>query len=78
MIVLKRLWSGWKRVAVKIAVVQTTIILTLLYVVMIGATALVAFLFRRDFLQKRRRQLPTFWNHLEATTPDIERYKHQF
>ena len=75
---MKTLWSGWKRVAAKIAVVQTTIILTLLYVVMIGATALVAFLFRRDFLQKRLKQQSTFWNSLEATTPDIERYQHQF
>ena len=49
--VLSALYRGWMKFAHVLAVVNTTLLLTIVYVVLIGPIALVRKLFRRDTLE---------------------------
>ena len=71
---LKALWQGWKRIAHKIGVVQTFIIMTVFYFLVIGPSALIAALLGKDLLRIRRpeksyyRPHPPFQNSLDDYT----------
>lgn len=58
--------------------IQTTIILFLIYFLGVGIISLIAFLFRRDFLDKRLRDEDTFWRDRPARISTLEDCKRQF
>ena len=74
----RRLLDGWKIVAAKIAVVQTTIILFVIYFGLFSIMGLLAFLTRRDLLGKRRGPPNSHWREREAIDPPPQQYRHQF
>jgi hypothetical protein len=77
MAILKRLWIGWKRVAEKIAHVQTLILLTLLYVVVILPFGVVASLFG-DPLGIKRGSGTSFWRPRGTPPPLLDAARRQF
>jgi hypothetical protein len=76
---LKRLLEKWKGVATKIAMVQTTIILFIIYFAFFSIISLLAFIARQDLLDKRLVPERSYWKKKErpGLHPD-EQYKHQF
>lgn len=75
----RRFYDGWMAIVGHFAFVQTLVILSLFYAVLIGPIGLGAALFRRDLLDKRRLREPgSAWNVAETAKPDLERAQHQF
>jgi len=74
---LKGLWQGWKRIAEKIAVVQTFILLSLLFVVGLGPISLLMRLFRKDPMHAPRSP-GSFWSLRERTRERMEECLRQF
>lgn len=72
------LLAHWKWFAAKLSIVQTFLILTLVYSLVIGITALIARLLRRDLLDRRLRNQPTFWHARQDLPGTIESCRHQF
>ena len=74
---LKALWAGWKRIAEKIAAVQTLILLFLLFVVGLGPISLIMRCFRKDPMQAPRAP-GSFWAMRERTRERMEECLKQF
>ncbi|HEV8337637.1 MAG TPA: glycosyltransferase family 39 protein [Candidatus Polarisedimenticolia bacterium] len=74
---LKALWEGWKRVATKIAVVQTFIILFLLFAVVLGPIALLMKIFRKDPMHAPQAA-GSFWALRERTREGMQECVKQF
>lgn len=74
---LRALWEGWKRIALKIAVVQTAILLFLLFALVLGPIGLLMRLFRSDPM-KGRKAPGSFWNLRERTRERMEECSRQF
>ena len=68
---LKALWEAWKRIAEKIAVVQTFILLLLLYVAGLGPISLLMRLFRKDPMHAPKSP-GSFWALRERTRERME------
>ena len=72
----RRLLQGWLAVAERFGFVQTLVILAIFYATLIGPASLVAWLARRDLLDKRKRLAPgTAWREADSAKPDLERAK---
>ena len=74
---LKALWEGWKRIAEKIATVQTFILLVLLFVVGLGPIALLMRLFRKDPMHAPASP-GSFWALRERTRERMDECLKQF
>jgi len=74
---LKALWEGWKRIAEKIAVVQTFILLFLLFVVGLGPISLLMRLFRKDPMHAPKAP-GSFWALRERSRERMEECLRQF
>ena len=74
----QKIWAFWKRFAHRLAIIQTTIILTLFYFLMIGIFALAAKLLRKDLLDKRWRKNKSFWKEKEKMLATLEAARRQF
>ncbi len=72
----RRLLDGWSAVVARFGFVQTLVILALFYAVLIGPAALMAWLARRDLLDKRALGSRTSaWQDADSAAPDLERAK---
>ncbi len=58
--------------------IQTTIILFLIYFIGVGVISIIAFITRRDFLDKRLTDQESFWRDRENKIPTLEDCKRQF
>jgi len=76
--ILGKIAAGWKRVAHKIGVFQTKVLVTLFYFLLLGTAALVLKILRRDLLGVRGEGKGTFWHEHESHEPTLERCKRQF
>ena len=76
--IFKRFLDRWKVIAPKIAEFQTKVILSLLYFLVVGPTALIAYLFRSDLLKKRHRKAASFWVKSEKSVNTVEGCQRQF
>lgn len=74
----KKFWVFWKKFAHRLAIIQTTIILTLFYFLMIGVFALVAKLLGKDLLDKKWKQNKSFWKEKEKLSMAVENARRQF
>ncbi len=72
-----KIWAFWKKLARRLAIVQTTIILTLFYFLMIGIFALVIKLLRKDLLDKKWKKNKSFWKDKKMLVT-LENAKRQF
>jgi len=73
--ILRALWAGWKAFAHRLGVINTFIILTVFYFVVIGISALIMFVTRRDLLGIRRREGSVYAPH-ERQPDTVERLSH--
>jgi hypothetical protein len=75
----RRLLNGWLVVAGHFGEVQTLVLLGVVYALVIGPTALVTRLARRDFLAKRGLRRPgSAWLAADTSVPGLERSSHPF
>jgi hypothetical protein len=75
----RRLLHGWLEIAGHFGEVQTLVLLGIVYVFVIGPTAVIARLAGRDFLAKRRLREPgSAWQEADSVAGDLERAKHPF
>jgi hypothetical protein len=72
---LRALWSGWKRFAHVVGVVNRYILLTLFYFLIVNLTNLILRLFRVDLLDRRLFPAQTYWREKDDRTGE---YRHQF
>lgn len=75
----KKLYAGWMRFAHRLGVINTAILLTIVYVVGIGPMWLVTRLFRDDALGDR--EAPSYWKSREkrpGARPMSERERMRF
>ena len=74
--IYRRLLNGWMAIVARFGFVQTLVILSIFYVLLIGPVALVAALTRRDMLNKRTlRTADSAWLKPDTTSNDLERAK---
>jgi len=74
--VWRRLFRGWTIIAGRFGFVQTLILLTLFYILLIGPTWTVTSIARRDFLAKRGLGTKSSaWLEADTAEPDLERAK---
>jgi len=62
----RALYRGWMKFAHVLGVIQTTIILFVIYVVVFGLAGLALFVGRADLLDKRRRPGQSHWKPVTA------------
>jgi hypothetical protein len=72
--VLTNIWNGWKRLAHKIGRVQTIILLTIFYMVILAPIGLVMRLFGWDPLETRFRdpRHSSNWKPVKDSEPDLD------
>ena len=70
-------WRKWKKFALKLAKVQTIILLTLFYFTLFALYALALKLIGRDLLNKRWKQNKSFWIEKPKYKIDLESSKRQ-
>ena len=77
--VLRYIWSGWKKVASKVARFQTILLLTFFYFLIVAPFGAVGALFGWDPLETRRKNLnkATNWKPVAHPEPDAERMRRQ-
>jgi hypothetical protein len=76
---LGRLRDGWLAIVVHFGDVQTLVILSLFYAILIGPMALAITAGRRDMLQKRAlgAEVASAWNDADTGGADLDRAKLQ-
>ncbi len=75
---LKILYDYWMKFAKVLGKIQTVILLFLIYFIGVGAISIIAFIFRRDFLDKRLVEKESFWRDRAHETPTLENCARQF
>jgi hypothetical protein len=77
--VLLKIWSGWKKIAFKIARFNTIILISLFYLLLLAPMGAVMRLFGWDPLQSSRHYLDskTNWKPVEEGEPTMESLHHQ-
>ena len=73
--VLGRLWTGWKRFAHALGVVNRYILLTLFYWIIVDVTNIGIRLLRKDLLDRRMTPAESHWHE---RTSQSATYKNQF
>lgn len=75
----RRLYAGWMQIVGRFAYVQTLVILSIFYGLMVGPWGAGAALLRRDLLDKRGlRESGSAWREADTAKPDLDRAQHQF
>jgi len=75
---LRKLLEKWKAIAKKIAVVQTTIILFIIYFGFFSIMFFLTLVTRQDLLDKRLITVKSYWRKKEPHGSQQDQYKHQF
>jgi hypothetical protein len=72
----RRLLNGWMSIVARFGFVQTLVILSIFYAILIGPVALFGAITRRDLLDKRGlRDVGSAWQQAENASTDLERAK---
>jgi len=74
----KSLLKHWKAFAAKLAIVQTTIILFIVYFGVFSIISLIAFLTRQDLLDKSMVKVDSYWKTKQHPAHNDRQYTHQF
>jgi len=72
------IWRGWKAFAHVLGIVNTRILLTVTYFVIIAIGSLFTFLGRKDPLDRRWYPEKTYWRERQAEDIDLESCRRQF
>lgn len=77
MSLLKAIWEGWKRLAHRIGVFNTKLLLFLFYYLLLGPISLMVRTVQRDPLEKRIQD-GSLYRESDSATFDLERARRQF
>lgn len=75
---LKHIYQGWKHFALRLASIQNKVILSLVYILLLGPIWLLSRLFRKDLLNSNQPKANSFWIEREREKTEMERYYRQF
>ncbi len=75
----RKIWNGWKKVALKIARFQTALFLSIFYFLILVPVGLVFKLFGWDPLETRKlkRERSSNWKAVSQDEPDLEALRRQ-
>ncbi len=74
----KEIIDAFKKIFHTIGIVQTFILLTITYFVVVGLVSILSKIARRDFLNIRLKKSQTFWEKPENISDNLEEFLHQF
>ena len=74
----RALRTGWMKFAHVLAVANTTLLLTIVYLLLIGPASLLARLLGKDFLKHRINRSGSFWTPKEPDAHSLDHARHQF
>lgn len=72
------LWRGWKKFAHVLGIVNTKILLTIAYFIVMGIVSIITKIFGRDLIDRRMKPQPTFYHTREPLEESLETVKRQF
>jgi len=72
------IWTGWKKFAHALGIVNTTILLSVSYFVIMGLVSVLSRIFGADFLDKRMRKKSSYWHKREPLDTSLEACRRQF
>ena len=72
------LWRGWKKFAHVLGIINTKILLTITYFVMLAVAALIRTLVRADLLDRKMDKKPTYYHNREPFKDTIETVRRTF
>lgn len=75
---LKGFKRGMENFGMGIAIIVTTVLLSLVYLIGVGSTHIVAKLFGKHFLETKLSKKGTYWSDLNLKKKPIEEYYRQF
>jgi hypothetical protein len=75
----RRALDGWLVIAARFGFVQTLVIVSIVYLLLLGPIGVVANLFGADFLNKKKLHEPgSAWSEADTSKPELERLQQQF
>lgn len=72
------IWRGWKAVAHVLGIVNTKILLSISYFIIIAIGAIFTRLFGVDLLDKRKKRKANLWQERDPVDISLESCKRQF
>jgi hypothetical protein len=75
---LSLIWLGWKKFAHVLGIINTHILLSLTYFVIIAVASVFSRMFGADFLDRRMKKKPTYWSDREPVEVSMEACRRQF
>ena len=72
------LWSGWKKFAHVLGIVNTRILLTVSYFVIFAVASVISKFSRKDLLDRRMKRSETYYHPHEPIQATLEACRRQF
>ena len=72
------LWRGWKKFAHILGIVNTRILLTVTYFIILAIAGLIRMLIRADLLDRRMDPKPTYYHNREPFKDTLQTVRRQF
>ena len=72
------IWRSWKTFAGVLGVVNTKILLTISYFIIVALVSVPSRIFGADFLDKRLKHKPSYWHDREPVDASVDSCRHQF
>lgn len=76
--VLKHIYQGWKKLAFRLASIQNMVILSIVYILVIGPIWLLLKLIRKDLINSKPLKDKSFWIERKMEKTEIEDFYRQF
>ena len=75
----RRLYAGWLEIAARFGEVQTLMVLTMVYTLVLGPVSLILFALRKDLLHKGGLHAAgSTWSEADTAGADLERARRLF
>jgi hypothetical protein len=72
------LWRGWMKFAHILGVINTKILLTITYFVVLAVAAIIRMLVRADLLDRKMEKKPTYYHNREPFKDTLETVRRTF
>ncbi|HEX6791231.1 MAG TPA: hypothetical protein VF247_07975 [Candidatus Krumholzibacteria bacterium] len=72
------LWQGWKKFAHILGIINTRILLTITYFVLLSVAALIRTIARADLLDRKMEKKPTYYRNREPFKDTIQSVRRTF
>lgn len=75
---LSLLWLGWKKFAHVLGIINTKILLTITYLIVIALAALFVRLMGKDLLDRRMKPAASYWHERDQQEVTLESVRRSF